>query len=390
MNNHSSRRTSPGFLRQIPVVVTLLSGGLVSTVPADAQLFKPIEPLTNSGVFRVGNYGEDDAAHYLLSAQSFAFYGNSYSGITISTNGTVTFGNTNYSSFNPGNLAMPRGSVPGVWVAQDDWRQTDIGANPLGYIYYKQYAEGLAITWAYVRHSPSVSGGPTNTFQVFLFANGDIGLGYEDLNNVDNYVVGLNKGSGGIYCSLVGENTGQTAFSEANYASISRKQYLFRYNGANYAPEQALPPRNVSGTLTLEDRDSGSATQTITFTFRPTDMSGNVVKTANIAVNGAFTLTGVPAKNYTLHIKGAKWLAKNVSVNLTGGDVSGVTATLKAGDANNDNSVDVLDLDRLIQTFDKCEGDTGFLTGADFNCDGCADVLDLDLLVRNFDAQGDS
>ena len=64
--------------------------------------------------------------------------------------------------------------------------------------------------------------------------------------------------------------------------------------------------------------------------------------------------------------------------------------TLLGGDANDDNSVDVLDLDQIIQSFDRCLGDDGFIVSADFNCDGCVDVLDLDILIRNFDKFGDS
>lgn len=76
-------------------------------------------------------------------------------------------------------------------------------------------------------------------------------------------------------------------------------------------------------------------------------------------------------------------------IDTTAGDVDGLIATLRAGDANNDNTVDVLDLDAQFQAFDSQAGHLDFDPGADFNCDDSVDVLDLDLLMQNFDQQGD-
>lgn len=143
----------------------------------------------------------------------------------------------------------------------------------------------------------------------------------------------------------------------------------------------------VSGTLTFADAMQNTLTQSVTFTFRPATGSP-FDRVVNVPANGVFSISNVPPANYMLHIKGTKYLAVNVAVNTTSGSVSGVNATLKSGDANNDNSIDVLDLDALIQTFDKCSGDDGFVTGPDFNNDGCIDVLDLDILIRYFDLSG--
>jgi hypothetical protein len=147
--------------------------------------------------------------------------------------------------------------------------------------------------------------------------------------------------------------------------------------------------RTVTGTVDLEDC-ADMAGSVVRFEFRPTTGSP-FTQTAVLDAAGAFTLPAVPAGDYTVNVKGDRWLAKNVAVNATNGDVSGVNVgTLVGGDANDDNSVDVLDLDRLIQSFDMCDGDTGFIPGSDFNCDDCTDVLDLDILIRNFDRGGDS
>jgi hypothetical protein len=154
---------------------------------------------------------------------------------------------------------------------------------------------------------------------------------------------------------------------------------------------QKLP--TIQGVIILED--SVNATQEITFEFRPAAGGASTTRKVTLVPHispsaGSYTIDDVLPGTYVVHIKGAKWLAKNLTVTTNGGDVVAFNATLLAGDANNDNAVDVLDLDQLIQSFDKCESDLGFLNGPDFNCDGCADVLDLDLLIRNFDQAGDA
>jgi hypothetical protein len=146
---------------------------------------------------------------------------------------------------------------------------------------------------------------------------------------------------------------------------------------------------SISGILTLEDLVPSATPQEITFTFRDTNGTTLFPRSASVAPNGFFILDGVAPGDYILHIKGAKYLARNVEVQATE-PVSGVTATLKAADANDDNSVDVLDLDVLIRAFDNVAGDPNWNANADFNGDASVDVLDLDILIRNFDAQGDS
>ena len=68
---------------------------------------------------------------------------------------------------------------------------------------------------------------------------------------------------------------------------------------------------------------------------------------------------------------------------------TGLANFLLAGDAEDDNEINVFDLDLLIQGFDACDGDANYSVAPDFNGDGCIDVFDLDLLIRNFDKVGD-
>jgi uncharacterized membrane protein len=152
-----------------------------------------------------------------------------------------------------------------------------------------------------------------------------------------------------------------------------------------------VPAANVSGMITLESIVPTATPQSLTLTFRPADNSGDIVKNVSVGSNGAFSVTGIPRKAYTLHIKGSKWLAKNVAVNASNGDVANVNATLLGGDADNNNLVDVEDLAVLIASFDAAPSDPNWNNGkADFDCNDIVDVEDLALLIRNFDADGDA
>jgi alpha-tubulin suppressor-like RCC1 family protein len=144
---------------------------------------------------------------------------------------------------------------------------------------------------------------------------------------------------------------------------------------------------SVSGTITL----SGcvNMAQSIGFTFRPTDNSGDFIKTQTLLASGAFSLSGIPQKAYTVHIQGAKWLAKNVAVNTSSGSVSGVTATLLPGDINGDNTVNITDLGLLADSFGKSNLQVGFNPNADLNGDNTVNILDLGLLADNFGKSGD-
>jgi hypothetical protein len=148
------------------------------------------------------------------------------------------------------------------------------------------------------------------------------------------------------------------------------------------------PVCDVTGVIELQEAQNGA--QAVTLEFRPTDNAAPFQKNITLASDGSFTVGNIPLKSYEVGIKGAKWLRKVVAVDATLAPATEVSTTLNAGDANNDNSVDVFDLDPLIQAFNSIEGDANWNGGAaDFNCDGSTDVFDLDLLIRNFNSSGD-
>ena len=147
-------------------------------------------------------------------------------------------------------------------------------------------------------------------------------------------------------------------------------------------------PVTVSGIVTLEG--AVNKAQSVTFTFRPTTGAPSFSRTVTLSGTGAFSLSAIPAGTFNLAVKGAKWLRVVSPLNAST-SVNNIGMTLLAGDATNDNIVDVEDLAILIAAFDANSSSPNWNGGAgDLNCDDIVSVDDLDLIIRNFDAEGDA
>ena len=100
-------------------------------------------------------------------------------------------------------------------------------------------------------------------------------------------------------------------------------------------------------------------------------------------------MPNLPRRQYTVHVKGSRWLARNVDLDLTGGDVTNFSATLLAGDANGDNHVNIIDLGLLADHYNSVLGDGVYDPQEDFNGDGHIDIVDLGILADNYNLDGD-
>jgi hypothetical protein len=142
----------------------------------------------------------------------------------------------------------------------------------------------------------------------------------------------------------------------------------------------------ISGVISLQSVSNSG--QDVLFTFR--NMAGvTFTRVATLDMTGNYTLSNIPAGYYTVAIKGAKWLRKNITIDGSVGNVTDANASLLAGDANDDNFADITDLLTLIAHYNHSVPNTGFLDAADFNCDGINDITDLLLLIGNYNKQGD-
>ena len=151
------------------------------------------------------------------------------------------------------------------------------------------------------------------------------------------------------------------------------------------------PTSSVSGTINFRELVAQAQSQNVTFTFQPSDGSMPTAQTLSVLPIGTFTVPNLPRQAGVLHIKPDKFLAVNVSVDLSGGNVSGANVTVEPGDANNDNSVDSTDFGILIGAYGSSASapGSGYDPAADFNGDGFVDSADFGLLIGNYNAQGE-
>ncbi|MDZ4769658.1 MAG: dockerin type I domain-containing protein [Chloroflexota bacterium] len=103
---------------------------------------------------------------------------------------------------------------------------------------------------------------------------------------------------------------------------------------------------------------------------------------------GSVTAPFIPPGTYRARAKGEHTLAIAVEVVLTGANQTIEAGTLREGDANNDNSVNINDFSILAASFGKSSGIDGFDPRADFNMDGTVNISDFSLLAGNFGMTG--
>jgi hypothetical protein len=154
--------------------------------------------------------------------------------------------------------------------------------------------------------------------------------------------------------------------------------------------QRVMTTSAVTGFVTLEGIVPTAEAQDLTFTFRPSDNSAAIVRVAKVAAEGGgFAFTGLPKKQYTLHITGRKWLARNVAVDASNGNAHGVLATLLPGELTGDNLIDLFDLIAFFESYGDTATDPNWNELADCNCDGIVDLFDLILFFSNYGQAGD-
>jgi surface-anchored protein len=136
--------------------------------------------------------------------------------------------------------------------------------------------------------------------------------------------------------------------------------------------------------------DATNLAQPLTFTFRAQDGGPDVVRNVTLDAEGKFSITNIPLNRlYTqLHIKGRKWLARNVD--LCSADINNLAATLIPGDLNDDNIIDLFDLITFFESYGASPGDANWNDGlADLTEDGIVDLFDLITFFTNYGELGD-
>jgi hypothetical protein len=149
----------------------------------------------------------------------------------------------------------------------------------------------------------------------------------------------------------------------------------------------------IRGTITLEGIANPGATVKpvgpLLFTFD--GVLGDHTKAATLNSDGTYVVYVSPDVYNAVKVDGLGWLRKTLTTNLglNRDDVSGLNATLLAGDVNQDNAVDITDLLALISSYNKVDPDPEYKIAADFNRDGANDITDLLALIANYNKLGD-
>ena len=181
----------------------------------------------------------------------------------------------------------------------------------------------------------------------------------------------------------------------------------------------SIAAANISGQIALDGLPDTAIPQHLTFTFHSQTGKGDVSVDGYIAVtdevdangkpffdsNGnkitaaAYEIDDLPVDTYVLNVKSDTYLAKNIPLTVGKTNVPNVDAELTtAGDANNDNVIDIGDFGALVNNYGNAyslaltppyaPNDLAIIQ-ADFNGDGVIDIGDFGILVNNYNAQGD-
>ena len=186
--------------------------------------------------------------------------------------------------------------------------------------------------------------------------------------------------------------TSVSSFALADFNNDGRPDVAaLDYSGASVSfnlPVNLPVGNTLSGHLSFEGIVPGAAPQNVVFQFHPLDGSGDFVRNAAVAPTGGYSLSGLPAKSYSVRIKSDQYLAVRRSVDLTVN--AALDAIQKAGDGNGDNVVDIGDFGLLVNSYSGLAANpaSGYDVRADFNGDGVVDIADFGLLVNNYGLTG--
>lgn len=126
----------------------------------------------------------------------------------------------------------------------------------------------------------------------------------------------------------------------------------------------------------------------ITLTLRLAAGGPDNEYSATTDTSGFFTVTVPTTGLYNWRVKHAQNLANAGSVSLLSGANSQEMGLLLAGDADNNNVVNISDFSILKNSFGKSLGQGGYDARADFTGDDVVNITDFNLVRANFGISG--
>jgi hypothetical protein len=302
-------------------------------------------------------------------------------GGVLDPNTNKLFPTSGENVLSPGGVTLGPGSNPAV---EDDDLTLEFAepVSAFGFDHLSQSSDGYGFT----------------SIQVFDPSNVLLFSGMVPISNIDGMGGGAAGGAdfwgivsdtANIKRIVIDEGDGNSTYPDCNIGFDT-----FRYFPA------VEPKGNISGLVTLQGNTDHSSQ--ITFELRQpgttvitvdgTNDEDSLVTGTQITTgsDGSYTIQDVPEGTYDVTAKGSKWLRqKQADVAVTPGGSTAVDfLSLKGGDANNSNSVNVLDLNILKGSYGKSQGTPGYDDRADFNKTNSVNVLDLNILKSNYGKSG--
>ncbi|MEM9824940.1 MAG: GEVED domain-containing protein [Planctomycetota bacterium] len=148
----------------------------------------------------------------------------------------------------------------------------------------------------------------------------------------------------------------------------------------------SLDTGNLSAGIAMLDLDTGDVVP-VSMSIREVSATAAIPRVHHVVrIEIAGTLPDIARYELLLDTDQITSVAGNLVGNHDGGQsyrhVDGLFR--KYGDANGDDSVNLLDFADFRQTFGRSEGDTGYLPSLDYNGDGTVDLLDFAAFRRTF------
>ncbi len=166
----------------------------------------------------------------------------------------------------------------------------------------------------------------------------------------------------------------------------------FKTTSGGYVDAFVAKLRMVSTALLcqalLQGHAAGGHAASLDVHLRPAAGGADTAVAVTSNADGTFSVTPPSPGSWHVSVKERRTLA-TVRTGALGGDVLDF-GTLRAGDANNDNKVTIVDFSMLATTFGKSAGGVGYDDRADFNGDGKVNIVDFSLLASNFGTTGDA
>jgi len=264
-------------------------------------------------------YGDESSVSYNLP-WSFTFYGQSYSQITVDTNGNVWFAAT--GSAHSFNLATTgRGPVIAAW-------NNDLSSYYYGgvFIQHKTNPERVVIEWQAETYSEEGYYKP-NTFEVVLYPNGNVRIDYKSFTAAvaKDFGSGISKNDGSHYLNLTTLYGNAFNFAGNSFVFVNTYSMTASVIGGN----GSITPNNA----TVNNGDSTTFTLTPATGYHLTMLTDNGLNLTDSVSGDTYTISNIAANHTVVAVFAVNTYSMTASVSGVNGSITPNSATVNYGDS---------------------------------------------------------